>query len=244
MVASCLHGTDSRSQCHGMNGWLRHRSEAGRRGGTGSIPVLLLLAALCGAASCGTDTRRMAPPDMTEIRGDPIEGPAVVENGVSEPVKVEEIESVPAVDWLADGAANEPVMVSFDQLASFDYGRPEPPVEGLEEVPGEEDRIPAWIRALDGRWVGVKGFMLPTRLEGGLTTEFLLMRDQSMCCFGVIPQINEWVEVIMEGRGVRPLMDQPVTVFGRMRVGATYENGVLVGIYRMAGEDLAGPLDL
>jgi hypothetical protein len=186
----------------------------------------------------------MAPPDMTEIRGDPIEGPAVVEKGAGEPVNAEELEAAPEVEWLAEAGANEPVMVSFDQLASFDYGLPERPVEGLGQMGGGEDRIPASIRALDGRWVGVKGFMLPTRLEGGLTTEFLLMRDQSMCCFGVIPQINEWVEVIMEGRGVRPLMDQPVTVFGRMRVGATYENGVLVGIYRMAGEDLAGPLDL
>jgi hypothetical protein len=48
----------------------------------------------------------------------------------------------------------------------------------------------------------------------------------------------------MSGRGVRPLMDQPVTVFGTMHVGETYENGVLVGIYRMNGEEMAGPLDL
>jgi hypothetical protein len=183
---------------------------------------------------------------MTEIRGDPIEGPSVAEAGADELAEAtEEPRLMPDVEWWGAGAADEPVMVSFDQLASFDYGMPEPPTEEESgEVPGEEERIPASIRSLDGRLVGVKGFMLPTRLEGGLTTEFLLMRDQSMCCFGVIPQINEWVEVIMDGRGVRPLMDQPVTVFGRMQVGATYENGVLVGIYRMVGEDLAGPLDL
>jgi hypothetical protein len=229
-----------------MNAWLRHGTGEGRPGRIGTIRVFLLLATMCAAASCGTELRRMDLPDMTEIRGDPIEGPTAAEAGADELAEgTEEAGLMPDVEWWGAAAADEPVMVTFDQLASFDYGMPEPPTaEESGEMAGEEERIPASIRSLDGRLVGVKGFMLPTRLEGGLTTEFLLMRDQSMCCFGVIPQINEWVEVIMDGRGVRPLMDQPVTVFGRMQVGATYESGVLVGIYRIAGEDLAGPLDL
>jgi hypothetical protein len=204
---------------------------------------VLILLVWCGATSCGGGSDDAEFLDMTEIRGDPIEVPGSLVDPVENEL-VLEVEVAPEWEWWGEGAADEPVMVSFDQLASFEYRMPEPPIAGAVDLPGADEQIPPSIRSLDGRLVGVKGFMLPTRLERGLTTEFLLMRDQSMCCFGVIPQINEWVEVIMDGGGVRPLMDQPVTVFGRMQVGAAYEGGVLVGIYRMAGEDLAGPLDL
>jgi hypothetical protein len=221
---------------------MRNETDRARRATRHVIGVLMLLV-LWGSTSCGRWSDDVEPPDMTGIRGDPIEP---LEEWV-DPMDIEAataIEEVPEREWWGEGAADEPLMVSFDQLASFQYRMPERPMEGAADLAAGDEQIPPSIRSLDGRLVGVKGFMLPTRLEGGMTTEFLLMRDQSMCCFGVIPQINEWVEVIMEGRGVRPLMDQPVTVFGRMRVGAAYEGGVLVGIYRMEGEDLAGPLDL
>jgi hypothetical protein len=35
-----------------------------------------------------------------------------------------------------------------------------------------------------------------------------------------------------------------VTVFGVLRVGEVFEHGVLAGIYRLDGVELAGPLDL
>lgn len=172
------------------------------------------------------------PPDMEQIRGEPIEKLELgnQEMGLNSTGSEEE-------EWLETEA--ELLMVGFDRLAGFEY---------VEAEPGSADRstdqIPREIRALDGREVGVRGFMLPIRMDGGLVREFLLMRDQSMCCFGVIPRINEWVAVTMSGRGVRAMMDQPVTVFGTLRVGEVYEHGVLGGIYRMEGEELAGALDL
>jgi hypothetical protein len=213
-----------------------------------SLALLTLLALL---SSCSRSDRADVP-DMSQVRGDPIVAPTTVDELPS--VSAEGSESIPdPVDtaesgWWMEEAAGEPVLVSFDDLAGFDYVTPHT-VGAVEHADGEapaqpDTSIPASIRSLDGRKVAVRGFMLPTKLEGGLTTGFLLMRDQSMCCFGVIPKINEWVEVIMSGQGVRPLMDQPVTVFGTMRVGEAYENGVLVGIYRMNGEEMAGPLDL
>ena len=36
----------------------------------------------------------------------------------------------------------------------------------------------------------IKGFMLPLKVEKGVVTELLIMRDQSMCCYGVTPKIN------------------------------------------------------
>ena len=86
--------------------------------------------------------------------------------------------------------------------------------------------------------------MLPLKVEGGLVTEFLIMRDQSMCCYGSVPKINEWISVKMTGKGIRPMMDQPVTLFGKLHVGEVRENGYLVGIYTLDGEKMAGPQDM
>jgi hypothetical protein len=83
--------------------------------------------------------------------------------------------------------------------------------------------------------------MLPLKVEGGLVTEMLIMRDQSMCCYGAVPKINEWVSVKMSSKGVKPVMDQPVTFFGKLKIGAIRENGYLVGIYAMDGEKIEGP---
>jgi len=101
--------------------------------------------------------------------------------------------------------------------------------------------IPESVHALNNQNVAIKGFMLPLKVESGAVTELLIMRDQSMCCYGVTPKINEWVSVKMKNKGVKALMDQPVTLFGTLRVGEARENGYLVGIYRLEGERMEAP---
>lgn len=102
-------------------------------------------------------------------------------------------------------------------------------------------QIPEKVKAYDQRKVALKGFMLPLKVEGGLVTEMLIMKDQSMCCYGTTPRINDWVSVKMKKKGVRPTMDLPVTLFGTMRIGEMRENGYLVGIYSMDGEEMDAP---
>jgi hypothetical protein len=75
----------------------------------------------------------------------------------------------------------------------------------------------------------------------GLATDFLILRNQSMCCYGIPPKINEWVSVRMIGKGVKPIMDEPVTVCGIFQVGDVRERGELVGIYRLEADELKGP---
>ena len=63
--------------------------------------------------------------------------------------------------------------------------------------------------------------------------------DQSMCCYGTVPKINEWVSVRMAEEGVKPVMDEPVTIHGTLKVGEfILENGYLVGIYEMDGQQM------
>ena len=141
---------------------------------------------------------------------------------------------------LEDGSLD----VSFDRLASFEYEMPEDLTEEVVgETEGSSDQIPATIRDLNDKSIALKGFMLPLKVEEGLVTEMLIMRDQSMCCYGTVPKINEWVSVKMEGKGVKPVMDQAVTLFGKLKVGEIRENGYLVGIYEMDGDRMDGPTD-
>ncbi len=99
-------------------------------------------------------------------------------------------------------------------------------------------QIPARIRQLDGRQVLVRGFMLPLKVEQGRTTEFLLLSDPSLCCYGVMPAPNHWI-IVRLPKGTPLLMDVPLEFSGRLRVGPAYEQGMLAGIYQLDDARLA-----
>ncbi len=136
-------------------------------------------------------------------------------------------------------------VVGFDKLSAFKYEVPEEnPDSPFAKGKDPDTQIPETVKAFSGKRVSLKGFMLPLKVEQGLVTELLIMRDQSMCCFGTVPKINEWVSVKMTGKGVKPVMDQAVTLVGTLKIGAIRENGYLVGIYQMDGERMDGPAGL
>jgi hypothetical protein len=101
-------------------------------------------------------------------------------------------------------------------------------------------QIPDDIRKLDGQQVGIRGFLLPVKMNDGLAVEFLLMRDRSFCCYGAPPKINQWITVRMRYRGVKPVMDQVITVYGTLHVAEMRENGYLVGIYALSADKITG----
>ncbi|MBM3901938.1 MAG: DUF3299 domain-containing protein [Verrucomicrobia bacterium] len=147
----------------------------------------------------------------------------------------------PSAEMKSDGQ----LVVGFDKLSSFKYDVPdENPDSPFAKGKDPDTQIPETIKAFSGKRVSLKGFMLPLKVEQGLVTELLIMRDQSMCCFGIVPKINEWVSVRMTGKGIKPVMDQAVSLVGTLKVGAIRENGYLVGIYQMDGERVDGPVGL
>lgn len=212
------------------------------------VSILLLPAVSCSKES--SSQRKTA--EISEIRGEPIIAPIATNApstttpaAVTAVARAEEPTPPPSAPPAAQENSNEPLIVGFDRLASFTYEMPDDP-GNTNRVATEksESQIPKEIRALDKKSVALKGFMLPLKVEGGLVTELLIMRDQSMCCYGAVPKITEWVSVKMTSKGVKPIMDQPITMFGTLRVGEMRENGYLVGIYQLEGEKMAGPLDL
>jgi len=140
--------------------------------------------------------------------------------------------SVVCLTGAVQAAEPETVAVGFDKLASYEFVTPEDPAKAAEA----EKQIPAKIREFNDKKVSVTGFMLPVKMDGGLVTEFLLVKDPMMCCYGVMPKVNEWVVVRMVGKGVAPLMDVPITFEGKLSVGQLYEGGYLTGLYLLKGE--------
>ena len=152
----------------------------------------------------------------------------------------------PPVELAQPAMIGDYSLISFDRIASFAYEVPDDPItEPKAKAIIEKNVIPKTVRVFDKKKVALKGYMLPLKVEGGKITEMLILRDQSMCCYGTVPKINEWVSVLMpKGKGVKPIMDVPITIFGTLKVGEVLENGYLVGIYELDGDRLGGPIDL
>lgn len=144
-------------------------------------------------------------------------------------------------------AAAQPACLSvgFDQLSGFPFDVTDQmlaaPTNAAAASLKTLAQIPDAIKALNDKEVSVRGYMLPTVFDDGLATDFLILRNQNMCCYGMIPNITEWVNVRMVGKGVKAIMDQPVTVSGRFHVGDVRENGSLVGIYSLEADELKKP---
>lgn len=129
--------------------------------------------------------------------------------------------------------------LGFEQLASYTFNPPpfDPAADPKAVPPTGEEQIPPAIKAWNGKKAVITGYMVPVKMEKGLVTELLLMRNTMACCFGTVPNLNEWVVVRMK-KGVAPLMDVPVAFFGQLKVGAMFENGYMTGLYELDGEKM------
>jgi hypothetical protein len=134
--------------------------------------------------------------------------------------------------------------VGFDKLAAFEYTLVDAGTGATEaemEASKAKDQIPAWVRRYDQQKVALTGFMLPLVVENGLARKLIMMRDVTTCCFGNVPNMNEYVIVSMKGEGIKPLQDVPVVLTGTFKISEIYEGGYLTSIFQMEGEKFLGP---
>ena len=129
--------------------------------------------------------------------------------------------------------------LGFEQLASYTFNPPafDPTADPKAKPPTGEEQIPPVVKSWNGKKAIVTGYMVPVKMDKGLVTEFLLMRNTMACCFGTTPNMNEWVVVKMK-KGVQPMMDVPVAFYGELKVGAMFENGYMTGLYELEGEKM------
>jgi hypothetical protein len=129
--------------------------------------------------------------------------------------------------------------LGFDRLAGFKFVAPnyDPVADAKGQPPSGDDQIPSEVKSWNGKDAVITGFMLPTKLENGKATEFLIMANQMACCFGTVPNMNDWVIVKMP-QGTEVIQDVPLSFYGRLKVGAIFENGYMTGIYQMDADGM------
>jgi hypothetical protein len=129
--------------------------------------------------------------------------------------------------------------LGFDLLSSFKFIAPEydPLANPKAPPPTGEEQIPAAVKGWNGKKAIVTGFMLPTKLENGSgkAVEFLLMANQMACCYGTVPNMNDWV-IVKIPKGVPITQDVPIAFRGTFRVNPTFESGYMTGIYELDAE--------
>jgi hypothetical protein len=128
----------------------------------------------------------------------------------------------------------------FDKLAGFPFKVTDDMIIGTGDAQANSrdiaTQIPSSVKALNEKEVSITGFMLPTKVDDGKATEFLLLKNQSMCCYGLTPNLNEYVSVRLSGQGVKPVMDRLITVSGKLHVGEMRQSRLLVGLYELDGD--------
>ena len=132
--------------------------------------------------------------------------------------------------------------ISFDILADYDFGT-------LDWSGGSQSNqfitnqieqiIPQSIKALDNQLVSVIGFVLPVETDGERIDSFLLLRDLQMCCYGTLPELNEWVYVevpdYLEAKNL--ISDTPIKVWGTLQVEPRFKDDFLLSIYSLTFSD-------
>ena len=114
------------------------------------------------------------------------------------------------------------VKATWDVLGGFYY------VEGKA--------LPENVRALQGKKVGVTGYMMAMGEFEDIHV-FALVESQWSCCFGTPPDVHQVVEVTLDDHeaGVE-LVPIPVLVLGVLDVGEVREDGWVVSVYRLKAD--------
>ena len=145
------------------------------------------------------------------------------------------------IAWVFFGPKRDPKdaghkKLGFNVLSNFKYDT----YEVINEVDGgrpftrSDDEIPPEIRAYNGTFVAITGFVMPLRVRKGLVTEFLLFKDQASCCFGERARMNHYIRVKLAEGGFPPeATPTTYTAYGRLKVGEILVQGYLTGIYEL-----------
>ena len=133
--------------------------------------------------------------------------------------------------------------VGFEKLSAFDYtivdaGTGATP-EQIEEAK-KRDPVPDWIRFYDDKRIALTGYLMPLQIENGRAKKFVMMKDVTTCCYGAVPNMNDYVVVTMKGEGVVAVQDVPVVLIGVLHIEQKYEGGYITALFSMAGEKFLG----
>jgi hypothetical protein len=134
--------------------------------------------------------------------------------------------------------------IGFDKLSAFPYTIVDAGTGATPEQIADakkRDQVPDWIRIYHDKRVVLTGYMMPLQVENGRAKKFVMMKDVNTCCYGAVPNMNDYVVVSMKGEGVVAVQDVPVLLIGTMKIEEKYESGYITALLSMEGEKFLGP---
>ncbi len=210
----------------------------------GAVLVVAALGSLLFALSRGAGASKGKSQQVVIAHGAPIRS-AVAKTAPAQspqPISPDPVKPKPAKN-------SEFEELKFAQLSGFDYPKSgsfqvpsapsDAPGQAAPAVPMQPTKLPAEVRAFDGKRVQITGFMNPIEFDRDGVKSFALTSIPGGCCFAAIPRLNEWVVVSMpEGVLAEYAYYDPVTIYGTLSVGELFEDGVILSLYRMTPEKL------
>jgi hypothetical protein len=105
-------------------------------------------------------------------------------------------------------------------------------------APFTRDALTRRVTSLDGTRIRIRGYILPSFQQTGLT-QFVLVRDNQECCFGPGAALHDCVVVRMRPGTSADFSIRPVAVTGTFRIDElTGPDGKHLAIYALDGEDV------
>ena len=102
--------------------------------------------------------------------------------------------------------------------------------------PFTRDRLPKRVTALEKQAVRIRGYILPSFQQAGLT-QFVLVRDNQECCFGPGAALHDCIVVRMRPGKTASFSIRPVAVAGTFRVDELRgPDGGHLAIYALDGD--------
>jgi hypothetical protein len=170
------------------------------------LTLLVWLTPLVGAAGCGTGPGPTAEPAVTA--GSASSASAARPAAESPP------------------APGKPREITFDDIK----------LDMQKGDPFTRDLLPKRVTALERQPVRIRGYILPSFQQAGLT-QFVLVRDNQECCFGPGAALHDCVVVRMRPGKTANFSIRPVAVAGTFRVDELRgPDGRHLAIYALDGE--------
>jgi hypothetical protein len=121
-----------------------------------------------------------------------------------------------------------PREISFDDIK----------LEMEKGAPFTRDLLPERVTALAGTAIRIRGYILPSFQQTGLT-QFVLVRDNQECCFGPGAALHDCVVVRMRPGKTADFSIRPVAVAGRFKIDELRApDGSHLAIYALDGEEV------
>ena len=100
--------------------------------------------------------------------------------------------------------------------------------------------IPAEIKALNGKKVAIKAYVLPLDSSGQTVKTFLMADQLVSCLFCAMLGYDEWIKsetVNPQGIAISDdQLEEPVIVFGTLEMGEEIQDGQLLSFYRFKAD--------